>query len=232
MTRTLGSRSLVVALVAFVALTTGCASVTPKTCALIGGLAGAAGGATYGTNHDRGHDIDSAVGYGAAIGVASGTVAYFLCKAMGVGEGAPAAAEPAPAPAPAPAPEPAPAPAEGPAPAPQAQRIVLRGVQFDLDKADIRPDASVILDEAASQLGQAPGTRVGVEGHTDSSGGDAYNQALSERRAASVRDYLVGKGVEAGRLSTAGYGESQPVADNATAEGRALNRRVELKVQE
>jgi OOP family OmpA-OmpF porin len=121
---------------------------------------------------------------------------------------------------------------EEPAPAPQAQRIVLRGVQFDLDKADIRPDAGVILDEAANQLSQAPGTGVSVEGHTDSSGSDAYNQSLSERRAASVRDYLVGKGVEGGRLSTAGYGESQPVADNATAEGRALNRRVELKVKE
>jgi OOP family OmpA-OmpF porin len=220
-------------LAAVLALATGCATggVTPKTCAAIGGLIGAAGGATYGTNHDKGHDIDSGIGYGVAIGAATGTVAYFLCKAMGVGEAAPEpvaetrAVEPAPEPAPAP-------PAEEPAPAPQSQRIVLRGVQFDLDKADVRADASVILDEAANQLSQVPGTRVSVEGHTDSSGSDAYNQSLSERRASSVRDYLAGKGVENGRLSTAGYGESQPVADNATAEGRALNRRVELKVQE
>ena len=113
-----------------------------------------------------------------------------------------------------------------------SQRIVLRGVQFEFDKSDIRPDAGVILDEAASQLAQVPNTRVSVEGHTDSSGADAYNQSLSERRAGSVRDYLAAKGVDAGRLSTAGYGESQPVADNATDEGRALNRRVELKVQE
>jgi outer membrane protein OmpA-like peptidoglycan-associated protein len=229
MTRsTSGPRSLAaLTVVGALTLATGCASVTPTTCAVIGGIAGAGGGATYGTNHDKGHDVDSAIGYGAAIGVASGTAAYFLCKAFGVGE-----AEPAP-PAPAPAPEPAPPPpAEEPAPAPQAQRIVLRGVQFDLDKADIRPDAAVILDEAANQLGQVPSARVRVEGHTDSTGSDAYNQSLSERRAGSVRDYLVGKGVDAGRLSTAGYGESQPVADNATAEGRALNRRVELKVQE
>jgi OmpA-OmpF porin, OOP family len=231
----LGIRSLAVALVAVLALATGCATggVTPKTCAAIGALAGGAGGAVYGTNHDKGHDIDSGVGYGVAIGAVSGTAAYFLCKALGVGDAAPAAepepraAEPAPAPAPAPE-----APAEEPAPAPMAQRIVLRGVQFDLDKADIRADAGVILDEAASQLSQVPTTRVSVEGHTDSSGGDAYNQALSERRAGSVRDYLASKGVDGGRLSTAGYGESQPVADNATAEGRALNRRVELKVQE
>ena len=231
MTRsTFGPRSLAALLVVgALALATGCASVTPKTCALIGGLAGAGGGAAYGTNHDKGHDIDSAIGYGAAIGVASGTAAYFLCKAFGVGEAAPA---PEPAPAPAPEPAPAPPPAEEPAPAPQAQRIVLRGVQFDLDKADIRPDAAVILEEAANQLGQVSGARVSVGGHTDSSGSDAYNQSLSERRAGSVRDYLVEKGVDAGRLSTAGYGESQPVADNATAEGRALNRRVELKVQE
>lgn len=230
----LGIRSLAISLAAVLALATGCATggVTPKTCAAIGALVGAAGGATYGTNHDKNHDIDSGIGYGVAIGAATGTVAYFLCKAMGVGE---AAAEPAPAPSaaePAPEPAPAPAPEPEPAPAPQSQRIVLRGVQFDLDKADIRADAGVILDEAANQLAQVPSTRVSVEGHTDSSGSDAYNQALSERRASSVRDYLVGKGVENGRLSTAGYGESQPVADNATDEGRALNRRVELKVQE
>jgi outer membrane protein OmpA-like peptidoglycan-associated protein len=230
----LGFQSLAVALVAVLALATGCASggFTPMTCAAIGAVAGGAGGAVYGTNNDKGHDIDSGIGYGVAIGAATGTAAYFLCKALGVGESAPAAPEAAPAPAPAPEPAPAPAPMAEPAPAPQAQRIVLRGVQFDLDKADIRSDAGVILDEAANQLGQVPGTRVSVEGHTDSSGSDAYNQSLSERRAASVKDYLVGKGVEGGRLTTAGYGESQPVADNATAEGRQLNRRVELKVQE
>jgi outer membrane protein OmpA-like peptidoglycan-associated protein len=227
----LGFRSLAVALVAVLALATGCASgggFTPMHCAAIGAVAGGAGGATYGTGNDKGHDIDSGIGYGVAIGAATGTVAYFICKALGVGE-KPAPAPPAPAPAPAPAPPP---PAEEPAPPPQAQRIVLRGVQFDLDKADIRADAGVILDEAANQLNQVPGARVSVEGHTDSSGADSYNQSLSERRAGSVKDYLVGKGVDGGRLTTAGFGESQPVADNATAEGRALNRRVELKVQE
>jgi outer membrane protein OmpA-like peptidoglycan-associated protein len=226
----LGIQPLAIALVATLTVATGCASggFTPMSCAAIGAVAGGAGGAVYGTNHDQGHDIDSGVGYGVAIGVATGTAAYFLCKALGVGE---QEAPPPPAPEPAPEPREAP-PAEEPAPAPQAQRIVLRGVQFEFDKSDIRPDAGVILDEAASQLSQVPGARVSVEGHTDSSGSDAYNQSLSERRAASVKDYLVGKGVEAGRLTTAGFGESQPVADNATDEGRALNRRVELKVQE
>lgn len=230
----LGFRSVSIACIAVLAVATGCATggVTPKTCAAIGAIAGGAGGAVYGTNHDKGHDIDSGVGYGVAIGVASGTAAYFLCKALGLGEAAPA---PAPAPAPRaaePEPAPAPAPVEEPAPAPQAQRIVLRGVQFDTDKSDIRADAGVILDEAASQLSQVPSTAVSVEGHTDAVGSDAYNQSLSERRAGAVKDYLAGKGVDAGRLSSAGYGESQPVADNATADGRALNRRVELKVKE
>ena len=69
-----------------------------------------------------------------------------------------------------------------------------------------------------------------VGGHTDSVGTDAYNQTLSERRAASVKDYLVGQGVDGSRLSTAGYGESNPIASNDTADGRALNRRVELNL--
>ena len=224
-----GARSLAVSLVATIALAMGCANMTPKTCLVVGGLLGGAGGATYGTNHDRGKDIDAGVGYGVAGAAVVGTAAYFLCKAMGVGEAAPAV-EPTPAPV-AEAPAAAP-PAEEPAPAPQAQRIVLRGVQFDVDKADIRMEAAVILDEAANQLSQVAGARVSVDGHTDSSGGDAYNQTLSERRAASVREYLVNKGVDASRLSSNGYGEAQPVADNATAEGRQLNRRVELKVQE
>ena len=227
----LGIRSLALALAAVLALATGCASgggisISPMTCAAIGAVAGGAGGAVYGTNNDKGHDIDSGIGYGVAIGAVTGTAAYFICKAL---QPPP---PPPPPPAPAPAPAPAPPPAEEPAPAPQAQRIVLRGVQFDLDTADIRPDAGVILDEAANQLSQVPTTRVRVEGHTDSSGADTYNQSLSERRAGSVRDYLVSKGVSDSRLTTAGFGESQPVADNATAEGRALNRRVELKVEE
>ena len=72
---------------------------------------------------------------------------------------------------------------------------------------------------------------VRVEGNTDSIGTDAYNQGLSERRAESVRSHLIGRGVSASRLTAVGYGESQPIASNDTAEGRALNRRVELKTE-
>jgi OOP family OmpA-OmpF porin len=112
--------------------------------------------------------------------------------------------------------------------------IRLRGVNFDFDKAEIRSDAAVILDEAASLVGDAlrecPGNSLAVEGHTDAIGTDAYNQGLSERRAAAVLDYLVGKGVSSSQLSATGFGESTPIATNDTSDGRALNRRVELRL--
>jgi outer membrane protein OmpA-like peptidoglycan-associated protein len=112
------------------------------------------------------------------------------------------------------------------------EKIVLRGVNFDFDKAEIRPDAAVILDEAVSILSGAPDSQVRVEGHTCSMGPDTYNQGLSERRAASVLQYLVEHGIAASRLNSVGFGESRPIATNDTREGRALNRRVELQVLE
>ena len=73
-----------------------------------------------------------------------------------------------------------------------------------------------------------PDLRVSVEGHTDSVGSVAYNQTLSERRAKTVRDYLVSQGIDASRITTRGFGKSKPIASNDTAEGRAENRRVEI----
>jgi OOP family OmpA-OmpF porin len=108
--------------------------------------------------------------------------------------------------------------------------IELQGVHFDFDKATLKPEAKIILNEAAALLNQHERVVVEVAGHTDSIGTDAYNQGLSERRANSVRDYLVEKGVRASRLTAKGYGESMPVASNDTSEGRAENRRVELIV--
>lgn len=105
----------------------------------------------------------------------------------------------------------------------------LRGVNFDFDRAEIRPDARPILDQAAQRLRQCGAERLQVEGHTDSIGADAYNQDLSERRARAVRDYLVSKGVVGGRISAVGFGESRPISTNDTPEGRALNRRVEVR---
>jgi OOP family OmpA-OmpF porin len=109
-------------------------------------------------------------------------------------------------------------------------------VNFDFDKSEIRPDAAVALNEAVSLAGdlleQCSAKRISIEGHTDSTGPDAYNQGLSERRAASVRQYLIDKGLDGSRLTATGFGESQPVGSNETREGRALNRRVDLRMVE
>ncbi|MBI3783557.1 MAG: OmpA family protein [Deltaproteobacteria bacterium] len=118
-----------------------------------------------------------------------------------------------------------------PPPPPAKKKIILRGVNFDFNKSDIRKDAAQILDEAASVLKEEGAVGVMVVGHTDSKGADAYNQKLSERRAKSVREYLVKKGISASRLTTKGLGETQPVATNDSDEGRAQNRRVELLVE-
>lgn len=132
------------------------------------------------------------------------------------------------------APPPRPAPV-APVPAPLAQlkkeKIVLRGVHFDFNKANIRPDAQPILDQAASILRGHPDVHVAIAGHTDAIGSDAYNLKLSEQRAAAVKGYLVDHGVAATRLTSEGFGKRRPVAANDTDDGRAQNRRVELQVE-
>ncbi len=126
----------------------------------------------------------------------------------------------------------------GPDGCPVPLTIDLKGVNFDFDKDELRPDAIVILDEAISILGKYPQLRVEVAGHTDAIGSDEYNQGLSDRRARAVYDYLTGHGIDAGRLvGPTGYGESRPIAPNTNEdgsdnpEGRARNRRTELNVQ-
>ena len=126
----------------------------------------------------------------------------------------------------------------GPDGCPVPVSIDLKGVNFDFDKATLRPDAVAILAEATEILKRYPDLRVEVAGHTDSKGTDAYNQKLSERRATAVYDYLTKNGVAASRLvGPTGYGESRPIAPNTNAdgsdnpEGRAKNRRTELNVQ-
>jgi len=117
-----------------------------------------------------------------------------------------------------------------PKPKPKPEIIRLEGVHFKTNSAEITPDSAAVLDRAVEALGKRPHLRVEVAAHTDSRGSAAYNQALSERRARSVMNYLIAHGVDASRLRARGYGESQPVASNATPEGRAKNRRVELRV--
>lgn len=103
---------------------------------------------------------------------------------------------------------------------------------FDFDKSDIKPDGRVHMDEIIHRL-NLRGAELGVivsTGHTDSTGSDAYNMKLSERRADAVKDYLVSQGVDSNRIRTEGMGERQPVGDNTTSAGRAENRHVVIEV--
>lgn len=115
----------------------------------------------------------------------------------------------------------------------QGDDILLRmpsGITFDVDRYDIKPQFQTTLNEVAQTLNTYNQTYIDVLGHTDSTGSDAYNQGLSERRAQSVASYLSMRGVSSARIATRGYGESMPIADNNTEAGRAANRRVEIKV--
>lgn len=115
-----------------------------------------------------------------------------------------------------------------PAPAPAPHRMVLEGVNFDFDRATLRPEDRDVIDKDFATLKEWGDVKIEVAGHTDSIGSDRYNMGLSRRRANTVRSYLISKGIRADRLVAKGYGESQPIASNDTDEGRAQNRRVEL----
>ncbi|PZU13042.1 MAG: hypothetical protein DI606_06895 [Sphingobium sp.] len=104
------------------------------------------------------------------------------------------------------------------------------GITFAFNRSDVQPQFQPTLNDVASVLSQYPKTYIDVYGHTDSDGSDAYNQTLSERRAQAVADYLVRQGVQSARIATRGFGETQPIASNATEEGKAANRRVEIKI--
>jgi len=125
----------------------------------------------------------------------------------------------------------APAPAPAPAPTPVATKVVFNAdTFFDFDKDTLKPEGRQLLDQVASQVATINLETIIAVGHTDWTAPDAYNQGLSERRAASVKNYLVGKGIDANRIYTEGKGETEPVADNRTREGRAQNRRVEIEI--
>ncbi|MFP6781517.1 MAG: OmpA family protein, partial [Gammaproteobacteria bacterium] len=108
--------------------------------------------------------------------------------------------------------------------------LSLEGVNFDTNKATIKADSEAILNNAVKVLTENASVHVRVEGHTDSRGSDAYNQKLSQSRAEAVSAYLAANGIDAGRLSSVGYGESAPVAPNDTKENMYKNRRVDLVV--
>jgi len=115
----------------------------------------------------------------------------------------------------------------------QGDNLVLNmpsNVTFAYDSATVQPQFQATLDQVAQVLSQYNETYIDVYGHTDSTGSDAYNQDLSERRASSVASYLESRGVQSARIGTRGFGETQPIAPNDTEEGRAANRRVEIRI--
>jgi len=111
---------------------------------------------------------------------------------------------------------------------PGKKTLVLEGVKFALNSAELTAESDAILNRVVAELNEWPEVRVEIAGHTDSTGEDDYNMDLSRRRAESVRAYLVSKGIANSRLEAKGYGETQPIADNGTTGGRAKNRRVEV----
>ena len=110
------------------------------------------------------------------------------------------------------------------------QVISLPNVNFELNSAKLTASSVATLDGAAATLNKFTDINAEVAGHTDATGSDSYNMSLSDKRAKSVKDYLISKGVSAARLSSKGYGETQPIADNSNKQGRAMNRRVVLNV--
>ncbi len=183
---------------------------------IIGGTAGGFGGAAL--TEKTGPRLAAGFG-GAALGALAGGLGeyYFL--------GCPPAAPPPPPPVAQAAPPP---PPPAPPPPKPREKIVLRGVHFDFNKAKIRPGDGAVLDEAAETLKSHPSLSVDVNGYCDAIGSVGYNLKLSQRRADAVTRYLEHHGVAASHLIAHGYGKTDFVAGNDTAQGRAQNRRVEL----
>ncbi len=195
-----------VPLILATSLLTGCAGIQKTdwpTCAAVGGVTGAALGA-----------IESSEWAGGGAVMGAGLAAAY-CWVHGAEEQAVVEEV-----------------VEAPVAEPAAPVRVELDVKFDFDKAVVKEESRGDIKSLADFMSQYPSTSTVVEGHTDSVGTEAYNQKLSEHRANAVRDVLVNQyGVEADRVSSMGYGESRPVADNATAQGRAINRRVEAEVE-
>ncbi len=207
------------------ALTAGCANqnIKPTTifCPLLGATLGA-GVVAGGLNTDDG----AALAGGAVLGAALG---HFFC----MDKSPPPKPKPAPKMAAKPKPKPKMAPPkEMPKPVPEVgvKLMTLEGVNFDTNSARIMSGSEAILGKAVKVLNDNASVHVRVEGHTDSRGSAAFNKKLSEKRANAVVDYLVGKGINADRLSAIGYGEAAPVAPNDTPENMYKNRRVDLVV--
>ncbi|PMR75041.1 OmpA family protein [Billgrantia endophytica] len=180
----------------------------PVVCGIAGGLIGGSIGYAVSGSSDE----DQGIGVGGASGAAIGAL---LCADR--------------TPEPVAQPEPEPMPEPEPTPPPTFEPVVLDSeVTFAFDSDEIRPEAHRELDQVANTLRENTDLRVRIEGHTDHVGSAEYNQGLSQRRAESVRDFLVSRGIAENRMTTIGHGEERPVATNETDEGRAQNRRVEI----
>jgi outer membrane protein OmpA-like peptidoglycan-associated protein len=118
------------------------------------------------------------------------------------------------------------------------ERIILKNIFFEFDKADLLPESKMELDRLVELLNRYPAMKIEISGHTDSKGNDEYNLKLSQARAQAVVDYLISKGISKDRLQAKGYGETKPIAPNQNPdgsdneEGRQLNRRTEFKILE
>ncbi|WP_163575886.1 OmpA family protein [Halomonas faecis] len=180
----------------------------PVVCGIAAGLVG--GGIGHATSGESDEEAGTAIGFTTAAAIGG-----LLCADR--------------TPEPEPEPEPMPEPAPEPEPEPEFETVTLSSdVNFAFDSAELRPAAEVTLDEVAETLYENTEINVNIAGHTDSIGSAEYNRDLSQRRADSVKDYLVSQGIDASRMRTMGYGEERPVATNETDAGRAQNRRVEI----
>ncbi len=221
-----------------VSLVSGCANMTARQKGFMKGAAiGAAvcGGTAAAIGHENDSNPDRAALTGAlACGLVGGAIGAILAKEDVVVPPEEPVVEPIPEPEPVPEPEPEPAVVEEVKEevvvVAVREKIVLRGINFDFDKSDIKPEFVPVLDEAVKILKESSDIKVMIEGHTDWTGTEKYNLGLSERRAASVCNYLVEKGISQNILEAIGYGEADPIADNHTPEGRSMNRRVVFKI--
>jgi OOP family OmpA-OmpF porin len=140
-------------------------------------------------------------------------------------------AETTPAPAPEPTPTPAPAPEPTPAPVVEKPDYNFKNIQFEFNSGVLKTEAYPILDKAAAEMKKDPSVKFVLNGNSSAEGSDEHNMTLSVERANAVKTYLVNSGVNIDVLTAKGFGETKPIADNKTEEGRALNRRVEIKKQ-
>ena len=200
---------------------TGCAAMNNRewgACTVAGGIVGATiggvtGGAVVNNTDDDADDAERGGAIGGGVvggGLLGALLGHLICD---------------------PLPSAPPPPAVVAAPrAPEVTHLSADAL-FDTAKWIIKPAGKSKIDEVVRAMKSKPDTKAVVEGHTDARGSDAYNQRLSERRAGAVADYMAKGGVERSRLSTRGYGESKPVADNKTADGMQQNRRVDITVR-